>query len=301
MDYLGIPTIAGCLPPPNVMHPTAARTRFALAGLDIDDTLLGPDWRISAENAAAVRELRRRGVHVVLASGRSHANMLRFHRELGLDDGPIVSAQGAVVRPASGGAPWLERTIVPALAAHVTRDGLARGFAVQHYRGDEILVQGQSTWTAWDQSRNDAPHVVVDDLLADGAAGVTKIIWLGEPAAIAASAIDAPAAYAGTLTVTPTDPPYLEFYDARASKASALAVVAERLGVTREQVLAFGDGNNDAPMLAWAGLGVAMDHAKPAAREAARLVAPAGDPESSLARAVRLALGTPVLEPSHGA
>ena len=39
-------------------------------------------------------------------------------------------------------------------------------------------------------------------------------------------------------------------------------------------------------MLEWAGLGVAMSHARPAARSAAKMVAPDGDPETSFARAV---------------
>jgi Cof subfamily protein (haloacid dehalogenase superfamily) len=288
---MGTPTVASCLPP---RHHGAGRPRaggFRLAAVDIDNTLLGPDSRISAENAAAVHELRRSGVHVVLASGRSHANMLRFHHELGLGDGPIISTQGAVVRPAGGGAPWLEQTMEPELVARVTRDGLDRGLTVQHYRGDEILVQQPSWWSDYDQSLNDAPQTLVGDLLAGGAAGVAKIIWLGEPAHIAAIAADRAAAYDGALTVIVTEPAYLEFSDAATSKAGGLAVVADRLGVTRAQVLAFGDGNNDAPMLAWAGLGVAMDHAKPSAQQAARLVAPSGDPETSLARAVRLVLG----------
>jgi hydroxymethylpyrimidine pyrophosphatase-like HAD family hydrolase len=56
--------------------------------------------------------------------------------------------------------------------------------------------------------------------------------------------------------------------------------------VPASRVLAFGDGNNDAPMLAWAGLGVAMPHGRPAAHKAARRIAPGGDPETALARAI---------------
>ena len=55
-------------------------------------------------------------------------------------------------------------------------------------------------------------------------------------------------------------------------------------------MLAFGDGNNDAAMLAWAGLGVAMPHASEAALAAADRVAPAGNPETALARAVEMVL-----------
>lgn len=295
------PTISPLLPPipprgasvpatPAAVTTEPTADGYALAAVDIDDTLLGPDWRISAPNAAAISELRCRGMHVVLASGRSHANMLRFHHQLELGDGPVISAQGAVVRTASDGVPWLEESVAPELVARVTRDGLARGFAVQHYRRDEVFVQGRSEWTEYDQSRNESPHRLVDDLLAVDGAGVAKIIWLGDPAEIAAVVADRTAAYASALTVTATDAPYLEFYGAATSKAAALAAVAARLGVARERVLAFGDGNNDAPMLAWAGLGVAMDHATPAARDAAALVAPHGDPETSLARAVQMVL-----------
>ena len=57
--------------------------RFALAAIDIDDTLVGHDGAISEANAAAVRRLLAIGTRVLLASGRSHANMLPFHRQLG--------------------------------------------------------------------------------------------------------------------------------------------------------------------------------------------------------------------------
>src|SRR5215469_8421877 len=57
----------------------------ALAAIDIDDTLLGPDGLIGVENRRAVRLLRDLGCRVMLASGRRHANMLPFYDDLGLD------------------------------------------------------------------------------------------------------------------------------------------------------------------------------------------------------------------------
>ncbi len=53
------------------------------------------------------------------------------------------------------------------------------------------------------------------------------------------------------------------------SKASALADVAERLGVDRGNVLAIGDGRNDIEMIRWAGRGVAMGQAPLEVQEAA--------------------------------
>jgi Cof subfamily protein (haloacid dehalogenase superfamily) len=273
----------------------ASRPRFVLAAVDIDDTLVGPDGVISAANAAALARLVADGTRVVLASGRSHANMLPFHRALGLPPGPVISAGGAVVQDSDTGAVDFEHAIPITDVADVTREGRAHGFAVQHYRPDGIYVDTQTQWIAYDQTRNAEPHRRVPDLLTSGERGgvphdVVKIIWLGAPNLIASMVAETHARHDGRLTVTHTDPPYLEFFAPNVNKASALAAVAELLGATREQVVAFGDGNNDAPMLAWAGVGVAMPHAHVSARAAANLVAPEGDVESALARAVAVVL-----------
>ncbi len=61
------------------------------------------------------------------------------------------------------------------------------------------------------------------------------------------------------------------------SKASGLQVVAERHGIRRNEVMAFGDGLNDVDMLRWAGLSVAMDNGHPRLRTLARRVAPGND------------------------
>jgi hypothetical protein len=272
--------------------------RFRLAAVDIDDTLVGPDGVISADNAAAVAELLARGMHVVLASGRSHTNMLPFHRALGLPPGPVISAQGAVVQDSDTGAVRFSHALPPAETAEVTRDGRARGFAVQHYRPAGIHVDTRTRWTEYDQSRNSEPHVHVADLLTSGEQGgiprdVAKIIWLGDPAAITDAVAPTHARYDARLAVTRTDPPYLEFSAPNVNKATALAEVADALGVERAQVVAFGDGNNDAHMLAWAGLGVAMPHAAATARAAANVIGPDGDPETALARAIALVLSAP--------
>ena len=98
------------------------RTPFRLAAIDIDGTLLGPDSQLSSANAAAVVRLQESGIRVILASGRRHENMLRFHHLLRLE-GPLVSCQGALVKNAETGE-ILHRDCIPAkLAAEVVCDG----------------------------------------------------------------------------------------------------------------------------------------------------------------------------------
>jgi len=113
--------------------PRAQHGKFAIAAIDLDDTLVGRDGAISAANVAAVARLTAMGTRVLLASGRSHANMLPFHRQLGLPSGPIISAQGAIAQDSHSGEVWFEIAIPVAEVAEVTRDGLAHGFAVQFF------------------------------------------------------------------------------------------------------------------------------------------------------------------------
>ncbi|MCA9791733.1 MAG: HAD hydrolase family protein, partial [Candidatus Eremiobacteraeota bacterium] len=88
-----------------------------------------------------------------------------------------------------------------------------------------------------------------------------------------------------------TDPVCLEFISPGVSKARGLSLLADQMGIDPSQIAAFGDGDNDAPMLAWAGFGVAMAHATQAARSAARAIAPEGLAGTALARAIALVLG----------
>ena len=54
-----------------------------------------------------------------------------------------------------------------------------------------------------------------------------------------------------------------------AQKSYGLAQLAEHLGIRQDEIIAIGDNNNDLDMLRYAGLGVAVDNAVPAAKEVA--------------------------------
>ncbi|MBV9392611.1 MAG: HAD hydrolase family protein, partial [Verrucomicrobia bacterium] len=77
--------------------PEGTRFIYRLAAIDLDGTLLGPDKTISPENRAAVDRLHKRGVKIIIASGRRHQNSIRFQRELDLT-GPIIACQGGLIR-----------------------------------------------------------------------------------------------------------------------------------------------------------------------------------------------------------
>jgi hypothetical protein len=257
---------------------------YKLAAIDLDDTLLGPDKRIGQPNQAAVERLRELGCEVILASGRRHDNMLSFHRELGLG-GYAVSCQGASARHVRTGQFLHHAPIDPPLAVEVTHAGLERRVTVMYWSSQGVCASEHSPWVQRYEADCKDP-VPVADVATMLHKPAEKVIWAAEPPLIATLASQMQRRYHARLNVIVTDDWFLEFSSMNATKAAGVAAVARAMGLESEEVLAFGDGNNDVPMLRWAGLGVAMSHARPAARAAARMVAPDGSPETSFARAV---------------
>ena len=67
--------------------------------------------------------------------------------------------------------------------------------------------------------------------------------------------------------------PYLlELSNRLCGKHAGVRFVADRLGLSPEQLAAFGDGDNDADMLSYVGQGIAMANASPLCLAAARHV-----------------------------
>lgn len=262
---------------------------FSLAAIDIDETLIGHDGKIGRANREAVAGLRSRGCRVILASGRRHANMLPYCAELGLDDF-VVSSQGARVEHASTGRVLHHAELEPATAAALTAEGLSRGFSVLLWLADRVLAQAPSEWIGrYERLTNDPVEIAELAALADRPA--EKVIWAAHPDLVSKEAEAMRKRLDGRALTTVTEAWSLEFSAVEADKRHGVAALARHLGIPRERVLAFGDGNNDAGMLAWAGMGVAMPHGRPSARAAARIVAPDGDPGSALARGVAAVLG----------
>jgi hydroxymethylpyrimidine pyrophosphatase-like HAD family hydrolase len=64
----------------------------------------------------------------------------------------------------------------------------------------------------------------------------------------------------------------LELVPQGIDKAMSLQVLIEKLGVSREEMMAIGDGYNDLSMIRYAGMGIAMENAQEPVKKAADYV-----------------------------
>ena len=246
-----------------------------LVALDIDGTLLkwvegvGTTYEeVPDVTRDAVRRAYDAGAHVVLASGRSPHGMVRIADLLGL---PPLDGERLWVVASNGGVvfryPPLEVVheelfdARPAVEA-VLRERPGALVAVEErgvgYRVNRPFPAGELS--------GDMIPTAVADLVADH---VSRVI-IRDPDSTADDFVE----LGRRLGLHGTDyvvgwTAWLDLSPVGVSKASGVELVAEKLGVAQEDVLAVGDGRNDIEMLRWAGRGVAMGQSVEEVRAAA--------------------------------
>jgi hypothetical protein len=259
-----------------------------LAIIDLDGTLLGPDKAISQENHAALQRLREAGFETVFASGRHHRNIVRFEAVIGAMSW-VISTSGAVVRHAATNELLHELTLAEADALALYDVARQASLALIVYHRDGIYMEEESESTRVYAARA-GWNPKCADLSKLAASGIQKVLLSESAAIMERVGPELERAFAERLYVVWTEEDLVEFLAPQANKAVGAEALAAKLGIDRSEIVAFGDGNNDVELLAWAGFSVAMAHGRPKAHEAATKVTPPGPPETAFSRAVDLVL-----------
>ena len=248
-----------------------------LVATDLDGTLVRSDGTVSAYTADVLAQLDDRGVHVVFVTGRP----LRWARDVFSyvgSHGLAIVSNGALVWDVAAERPWLERPMAPQVSLEVAR---TLRDAIPGIRFAVETVEGWSMEPDYlrhdaDDDRGFRPQreLPLDELVD---APVLKLLARGGGLAADDFMAAAVAVVGDRVNVTHSSFPLLEISALEVTKASTLALIAEKLVVDAADVVAFGDMPNDLPMLTWAGTSYAMADAHPTVLECATHVAPGHD------------------------
>lgn len=264
-------------------HSTSPFHPIRAVAIDLDGTLLSPELGICAENRAAIEALHAAGVEIILASGRHYQSMLPIARTL-----PqvryMVSAQGAYASDIENKLTLFQSHLPQPDAQAAIAFGLENKLSVVVYTvsGIQTLSSGQ-----WIDYYTKLAGIVPTPTTAEAVLqeSVFKVVYFESNERLDEIEQHDFIRNSQLYTVR-TMENIFEQADPKTSKAAALKPLIEHLGIKPSELATFGDGNNDIPMLEYAGFSAAMDHAWPGAKKAATLVAPTGHPASSFARAV---------------
>ncbi|MGN7469128.1 Cof-type HAD-IIB family hydrolase [Brevibacillus sp. SAFN-007a] len=265
--------------------------RYKLLALDVDGTILMSDHSLANVTQQAIRELARRGVYVTLATGRAYPSAKALARQFYLRT-PLVSHDGAYVAdPLTDHVLFVSR--IPHETAFLVTEILARheleimllheAYAVTNrsWRWRELFphVNRQTVRQLW-QDRYPLkiqPTSTLAEYVRTKQVCAPKIFVTGEAGRIAAARRELECASLEKIRVTASGERNLEILPEGVSKASGLAVLSEKLGIDPEEIVAVGDNYNDAEMLQYAGMGVAMGNAPDDVKRLARYVTTSND------------------------
>jgi Cof subfamily protein (haloacid dehalogenase superfamily) len=241
---------------------------------DVDGTLLDDDEKVTARTREAVHAAVDSGAQFVLATGRPPRWVQPVVEALGF--APMaVCANGAVIYDPSTDRIVSARTLstdaLGELAEIATRVIPGAGLAVErvgesaHDAATPQFVSSPGYEHAW--LNPDNTEVSIEDLLSAPAVKLL-IRKAGAHSSDMAAVLAKHVGLEGDITYS-TNNGLVEIVPLGISKATGVEELARPLGITAENVVAFGDMPNDVPMLDWAGLGVAMGNAHPDAVAAA--------------------------------
>jgi Cof subfamily protein (haloacid dehalogenase superfamily) len=226
----------------------------------------------------AIHAVREAGAHVIIVTGRMFRSTRPYAEAAGLDD-PVVCYQGAVVAdPVTG--EFLRHVRIPRAVALEAIDAVVdAGFHINCYVNDELYVAEVTPEARAYAGFQHLPIQEVGDLREWLSEDPTKLVAVGDPAALDTLEDVLKPRFRGRLFVSKSLPHFLEFANPDVNKGSGLAFVAERLGFTAAETVAGGDGENDRELLDWAGFGVAVANAHPDILSRADLIVPSVDEE----------------------
>ena len=233
-----------------------------LIAVDIDGTLLNPEFRISETDLSALRRAHAQGIEVILVTGRRHTFALPIAQQLGFDLW-LISSNGAITRSLAG--ETFHRDLLP---EPICRELVG---VMREFRGQTVLTfdsngpgtivverldELEASIQRWLEKNMEYIRFVVpieDALITDP----VQAMFCG-PVGQMQRVLGALGSCNLPITVLRTEYPgrdlsIVDVLNAGCSKGHALQRWANYRQITREQVMAIGDNYNDIEMLAFAG------------------------------------------------
>lgn len=245
--------------------------------MDIDGTLLNDKKVISTRTKNKLIAAQRKGIKVVLASGRPTQGILPLAEELEMDkyEGFLVSYNGSQVYDVKTKEILFNQSIPTKLANNILKY-LADFEVVPMVDRDEYMIVNNAFFDIKSVVPSGCMNIVqyevrggnfkvyeVDDYSRVIKEPVNKILVAGNPDYLQKNYEAMCAPFKDLTTTAFSAPFYFEYTDKGIDKAKALSQVLPSLGILPENIISFGDGQNDRSIIEYAGIGVAMGNAVP--------------------------------------
>ena len=246
-----------------------------LLALDLDGTLMDDDMVIrSARVRRAIAAAQEHGVTVTLATGRMLDYVIPFARDLEIT-APLICYQGGLIQSSASDAPLYRATMAPALVREVLVWRAQRGYHFVLYAGEDVFLDERRHPDSFYRAMLGERLVWVNDFSSViERHDLIKFLIFIKPDEAEGIVAELRQQFEGRMELTRSHALIVEGNPLGVAKGDALRRLAAHLDIPQAAVMAIGDQDNDASMIAWAGLGVAMGNASRATKAVADWIAP---------------------------
>lgn len=249
--------------------------QYEIIVLDLDGTLTNRDKVITPKTKAALLEIQRRGKKIVLASGRPTQGVMPLAKELELDQygSYILSYNGGMITDCSTGEVIFSRLLPVEANQKIVELAEDERVDFLTYEKDVIITNNKDCpYGLIEQKINGMEIRQIEDMKSHLDFPVPKFLFLDDGDYLAMVEPRVKAALGSRFSVYRSEPFFLEILPKGIDKAASLERLLAHIGMTREQMIACGDGYNDLTMIQYVGLGVAMENAVLPVRKAADFI-----------------------------
>lgn len=229
--------------------------KYSLIAFDIDGTILDNDHQVCSKLIKVVALLKKQGYLFTLASARMPQSVIKIAHTLGIADSYQIALNGSLITDFKHNVLYSKcfstQRVLDAL------NTIDKQISRNYYNSFDWIIEYPNSYTLKEMSILGDSIIPREDNLPDE---VNKITLIGEPHLLAIA--QAKLIKDESLLVSQSHTNYLEITCNTISKFSGLAYYASKLNLPIDEIIAFGDGENDMSMLSGVGLGVAMANAK---------------------------------------
>lgn len=241
--------------------------------LDIDGTIFKKDYTASDRVKKTLKNLANDGIKVVLCTGRMYAATKSIAKELELTT-PVICYQGGLIKDFCDNDKTLcEKTMPVDLAKKVINDLKERNIFFNLYINDVLMVEEDSPLIRQYVDARNIEYKIIGDSDSLNLKGLNKILAIDDDTKLIENLQKEMAQkYKDKLYVIRSTPRFCEFSGLDATKGNAVRFLSNLWGITKEEIMACGDQDNDIEMLLAAGIKVAMGNATDSLKEIADYV-----------------------------
>lgn len=246
-----------------------------LIAFDIDGTIITEDLRVLEETKEIIKDLKKRGIQIVLCTGRSFNGFYWIREELGLMnfDDYSITCTGAFVRQNATGKALIKKTLSPDQAQQIAAK----------LDDDKIDVTIHTRDILYNKARKPNKYFLIDkykmrmpwlryETMKDIHDDLARVCFESDIKTLDEFEKRHKDDFKEDYKYMRNDPTIIEVLNEDAGKSETLAELADMLEIKMDEIMYFGDGANDVKSLKAVGVGVAMGNAGEVTKKAADFV-----------------------------